>query len=123
MAQSTVTVQILQQLLDETYNKEHNTNIRLKVMPNEQKLVLSNATNTNPDVVLCATAGQPFTFACRGALKNLLDYEDFMDVYTKDYQLESVFMALWIPETFSYCFIAKIFWNHYIWKCHRHGMT
>ena len=90
VAQSTVTVQILQQLLDETYNKEHNTNIRLKVMPNEQKLVLSNATNTNPDVVLCATAGQPFTFACRGALKNLLDYEDFMDVYTKDYQLESL---------------------------------
>ena len=62
VAQSTVTVQILQQLLDETYNKEHNTNIRLKVMPNEQKLVLSNATNTNPDVVLCATAGQPFPF-------------------------------------------------------------
>lgn len=90
VGQSTVVVDILQQLLDETYNKEHNTNIKLKIMPNEQKLVLSNATKTNPDVVLSASSGLPFTFACRGALKNLLDYDDFMDFYTEDYQLESL---------------------------------
>ena len=90
VGQSTVAVEILQQILDETYNKEQGTNIQLKVMPNEQKLVLANATGSNPDVVLCATAGMPFTFACRGALKDLSEYEDFMDFYTSQYQLESL---------------------------------
>ncbi len=90
VAQSTINMQILQELLDETYNKEQGTNIRLKVLPAENKLVLANATGTNPDVVLCASAGQPFTFGCRGALKNLLEYDDFLDFYTENYQLETL---------------------------------
>lgn len=83
-------VDILQQLLDETYNQENGTNIRLIVMPDEQKLVLSNATGSNPDVVIAASSGLPFTFASRGALKNLLDYEDFAAFYGQDYRAEAL---------------------------------
>lgn len=90
VGQTAMMVDVLQQLLDETYNKEHDTNIRLVVMPSEQKLVLANATGTNPDVVLCAGSGLPFTFAARGALKNLLDYEEFTTYYGKQYRVDSL---------------------------------
>ncbi len=44
--------EVLQQMLDETYNAENGTKITICLMPNEQKLILSNATDSNPDVVL-----------------------------------------------------------------------
>lgn len=90
VGQASMIVDLLQQMVDETYNKEHDTNIKLVVMPTEQKLVLSNAAGNNPDVVLCAPSGLPFTFAFRGALKNLLEYDDFLEFYDSEYQIESL---------------------------------
>lgn len=90
VGQSTVVTGVLQQLLDETYNEENGVNIRLSVMPSEQKLVLANAAGANPDVVLAVSSGTPFTFASRGALKNLLDYDDFLEFYNSEYQLASL---------------------------------
>ena len=85
-----IIVDILQQMVDEDYNQVHGTNIRLAVMPSDQKLVLANAAGTNPDVVLSAPPGLPFSFGCRGALKNLLEYDDFLPFYNAEYQLESL---------------------------------
>ncbi len=90
VGQASMIVDLLQQMVDETYNKEHGTNIKLVVMPTEQKLVLSNAAGNNPDVVLCAPSGLPYTFAFRGAMKNLLEYEDFLEFYDSQYQIESL---------------------------------
>ena len=90
VGQTAMMVDVLQQMVDETYNKEHGTNIRLVVMPNEQKLVLANATGTNPDVVLCASSGLPFTFASRGALKNFLEYDEFREKYGSQYRVDSL---------------------------------
>lgn len=88
VGQTPMCVNILQQMVDATYNKEHGTDIQLVVMPSEQKLILANAVGNNPDLVISSVA--PYKYAIRGAAKNLLEYDDFLDVYTKDYSLESL---------------------------------
>ncbi len=89
-------VQVLQQIIDADYNSAHGTNIQLSIMPSEQKLVLSNATKTNPDVVLSAGIGTPFNFAVRGAAKNLLEYPDFLEFYNEHYNLQAL-----VPCTYN----------------------
>lgn len=83
-------ISILQQYLDETYNKENGTDIRIARMQNDQHLILSNAVGNNPDVVIQAGTGIPFEYAIRSAAKNLLEYDDFFDYYTSRYSLESL---------------------------------
>lgn len=83
-------VQVLQQLLDEEYNAEHGTDIKLSIMPSEQKLILANASGNNPDVVLSTAYTTPFNFAVRGAAKNLLGYDDFLEFYAENYNLEAL---------------------------------
>ena len=83
-------VQVLQQLIDEEYNAEHGTDIKLSIMPSEQKLILANASGNNPDVVLSTAYTTPFNFAVRGAAKNLLDYDDFLSFYAENYNLEAL---------------------------------
>lgn len=83
-------VQVLQQILDADYNQKHGTNIRLSVMRDEQKLILSNAAGTNPDVGLGVAYKTPYDFAIRGAAKDLLEYDDFLPFYNENYNLESL---------------------------------
>lgn len=83
-------VQTLQQLVDSDYNSKYGTNIQLSIMPSEQKLILSNATGSNPDVVLGAGLSTPFNLAIRGAAKNLLEYDDFLEFYADSYSLQSL---------------------------------
>lgn len=88
VGQTPMCVDILQQMVDKTYNKEHGTNVRLLVMPSEQKLILANSVGNNPDIVISSVS--PYKYAIRGAAKNLLEYDDFFDFYTQDYTLESL---------------------------------
>lgn len=83
-------VQALQQLVDAEYNQKYGTNIRLSLMPNEQKLILSNASGTSPDVVLGVNYWTPFDFAARDAAKDLTEYDDFLEFYAEQYNLESL---------------------------------
>lgn len=90
MASSIPYVQVLQQLVDEEYNADRGTDIEISVMTGEQKLILANAAGTNPDVVLGVGYGTPFNLAIRGAAKNLLEYDDFLEFYDKQYNLEAL---------------------------------
>lgn len=96
IARSVPYVQVLQQIIDADYNAANGTSIQLSIMPSEQKLVLANATKTNPDIVISAAIGTPFNFAVRGAAKNLLDYPDFLEFYNEHYNLEAL-----VPCTFN----------------------
>lgn len=80
----------LQQIIDESYNPAHGTDIQLSLMPNAQKLILSNATGSNPDVVLGVGYTTPYDLALRGAVKNLLDYDDFAEFYQKEYNIAAL---------------------------------
>lgn len=90
MSSSIPYVQVLQQLVDEEYNSKYNTDIQISVMTGEQKLILANAAGTNPDVVLGVGYGTPFNLAIRGAAKNLLEYDDFLEFYDSQYNLEAL---------------------------------
>ena len=96
IARSVPYVQVLQQIIDADYNSKNGTSIQLSIMPSEQKLVLANATKTNPDVVLSAGLSTPFNFAVRGAAKNLLDYDEFLPFYNENYNLQTL-----VPTTYN----------------------
>lgn len=80
----------MQRLLDQNYNKDNNTNIKLSIMPSEQKLILANASGTNPDIALGVGCSTPFDFAIRNAAKNLLDYNDFLSFYQTQFNTEAL---------------------------------
>ncbi len=96
-------VQVLQRLIDSDYNSKMGTDIKLSVMPNEQKLILSNATGNNPDVVLGVTTSTPFNLAIRGAAKNLLEYDDFLSSYTSEYHIESLIPFVYGDGVYGAC--------------------
>ncbi len=79
--------EVLQQLVDEQYNAQHGTRIEIALMPNDQKLILSNAAGKSPDVVLGVSFFTPYELAIRGAAKNLLEYEDFASFYASQYNV------------------------------------
>lgn len=96
-------VEVLQRLVDSDYNSVNHTNIRLSVMPNEQKLILSNATKTNPDVVLGVTVSTPFNLAIRGAAKNLLEYDDFLPFYNEQYNIAALVPTVYGDGVYGAC--------------------
>ena len=79
--------EVLQQMIDESYNQENGTKISIALMPNEQKLILANASGNNPDVVLGINFYTPYELAIRGAAKDLLEYEDFASFYQSQYNV------------------------------------
>ncbi len=79
--------EVLQQMIDEYYNQENGTKISIALMPNEQKLILANASDSNPDVVLGINFYTPYELAIRGAAKDLLEYEDFSSFYQSQYNV------------------------------------
>ena len=83
-------VEIMQQAADSSFAKQGGRKVNFSIMPNEQKLILANASGTNPDVALGISYVTPFDFAIRGAAKNLMDYEDFLPWYNSEFNLESL---------------------------------
>lgn len=96
VARSAPYVEILRQLCDEGYTANTGKSVDLSIMPSEQKLILSNAAGTSPDMVLGVGYSTPFNLAIRGAAKNLLEYEDFLEFYNKEYNLEAL-----VPVTYG----------------------
>ena len=89
MSRSSIYVQVLQGMVDSAEDLK-DLKVDISIMPNEQKLVLASAAGTAPDVVIGAAIGTPFKFALRGAAKNLCDYEDFLQFYNSQYNIEGL---------------------------------
>lgn len=83
-------VEALNNLCAATFTKETGIEVVFSALPKEDKLVLSNASGTNPDVVVSASAQYPFDFGVRGLAKNLLEYDGFLQWYEKEYNLEGL---------------------------------
>lgn len=96
-------VQVLQRIVDEKYNNVYGTNIQLSIMPSEQKLILSNATGTNPDVVLGTGTSTPFDLAIRGAAKDLTEYDDFLSFYASQYNVEALVPFVYGDGVYGAC--------------------
>lgn len=80
VAQSALYTNILQDIIDSEFTPKSNIKVKLHILPSSQKLVLNNATKTNPDLVLGIDSWEPYTFALRGMLEDLSKYPDFDSV-------------------------------------------
>lgn len=73
-------VDLLQAMADSDFTEKTGIRVQLSVMPNEQKLVLSNTTGTQPDAALGVSTAIPYQLALRNALADLRQFEDFPEV-------------------------------------------
>lgn len=81
---------VLQNLCTKDFTAKTGIDVTFSIMPREDKLILANASSTNPDVVVGISGHYPFDFGVRGIAKNLLEYEDFPRWYSAEYNLESL---------------------------------
>jgi ABC-type glycerol-3-phosphate transport system substrate-binding protein len=74
--------EIIKQLADEDFTPRTGVKVNINVVPagDKNKLMLSTATGTQPDVALGVDAQIPIDFAVRGALVNLNQFSDYADV-------------------------------------------
>ena len=80
VAQSNLYLDIIQSMVDDQFTRETGIDVKISILPSSQKIILNNATNTNPDVVLSIDSWEPYNYALRGMLEDLSQYEGFDDV-------------------------------------------
>lgn len=73
-------VEIMQRMIDEEFTPKTNIKVQLSIMPDENKIILSNAAGTTPDGVMGISFMRPFELAIRGVIDNLREYEGFYEL-------------------------------------------
>ncbi len=80
VARALTHVDLLQKLVDTEFTPETGIKVKISVMPDANKLTLASAADETPDVALGLASHMPFDLACRGALYDMTQYEDFWQV-------------------------------------------
>lgn len=80
VAQSNLYIDIIQSMADTEFTPEFGKEVKINILPSTQKIILNNATNSNPDVVLSIDSWEPYNYALRGMLEDLSKYDGFDDV-------------------------------------------
>ena len=70
-------VDILQRMADTRFTPETGIEVNISVMPDVNRLIMSRAAGTNPDIALGVPAHMPFELGARGALLDLTQFDDF----------------------------------------------
>lgn len=70
-------VDLLQKMADTEFTPATGINVKISIMPDANKLVLSQAADETPDIALGLGSYMPFDLASRGALYDLTEFEDF----------------------------------------------
>lgn len=73
-------IEIIQQLIDEQFTPQTGIEVDISLMPDENKLILSNAAGEAPDVAVGTNYALPFELSIRGALQDLTEFSDFEEV-------------------------------------------
>ena len=73
-------IEIIQQLIDEQFTPQTGIKVDISLMPDENKLILSNASGDAPDAAVGVNYALPFEIAIRGALQDLTEFDDFDEV-------------------------------------------
>ncbi len=106
VSQSSLYLDIIQSMIDQDFSQKTGIEVRCSILNNIQKIVLSNATDANPDVVLSIDNWNPYAYALRGILTDLSEFEDF-DLVSKNYYANNFAPVIFedgvysIPETQS----------------------
>ena len=76
-------LEVMQKLIDEKFTPETGIEVDLSLMPDQNKLILANASGDSPDIATGLNYAQPFELGIRGALKDLTEFEDYKDVLSQ----------------------------------------
>ncbi len=79
VGQSSMYLDIIQSMIDDGFTKQTGIKVKASVLPATSKIVLSNSTNDNPDVVLGIDVWEPYNYALRGILEDLSKYPGFAE--------------------------------------------
>lgn len=82
---SSLYLDILQNMIDAGFTRQTGTKVQCSILTNTSKIVLSNATGDDPDVVLGIDDWTPYSYALRGLLTDLSQFEDFDEVSANYY--------------------------------------
>ncbi len=80
-------VETLQLLTDSYFTPESGIEVQFSVMPDANKLILANASNTCPDVALGVMFDTPYQLGLRGAAHELSSYPGFAEICEKYYNI------------------------------------
>ncbi|CAG9620783.1 extracellular solute-binding protein [Sutcliffiella rhizosphaerae] len=70
-------VELMQNMVDQQFTPQTGIKVRFSIMPSEQKLILANAANSQPDLALGISSWLPYELAIRGAAYDLRQFDDF----------------------------------------------
>lgn len=70
-------VDLLQMITDQSFTPATGIPVKFSIMPDENKLVLANAADIEPDLALGVSTNIPFNLAVRNALYDLRTFDDF----------------------------------------------
>lgn len=83
-------VDVLRELTAQTFTEETGIDVIFSIMPDEKKITLANSTGRNPDIALGLSYYRPAEFAMRGMALDLLQFDDFLEWYGEEYNLQSL---------------------------------
>ncbi|MCL2662196.1 MAG: extracellular solute-binding protein [Oscillospiraceae bacterium] len=78
-----ILVDSLQKLADTRFTPETGIKVNFSIMPDQNRLVLASAGDTQPDIAMSIERHIPFDLAVRGALYDLTEFPDFWDIATR----------------------------------------
>ncbi|MCM3720209.1 extracellular solute-binding protein [Fictibacillus phosphorivorans] len=90
-------VELLQNLSDQTFTPESGIKVKFSIMPEEQKLILANASNKQPDLALGISSWLPYELSIRGAAVDLHQFDDF-ETFSKQFS-PGAFLPLMIGDS------------------------
>lgn len=73
-------VDLLQKMVDAEFTAETGIEVKISVMPDANKLTMAAAADETPDMALGLASHLPFELACRDAIYDLTQFEDFWEV-------------------------------------------
>lgn len=76
-------VELMQNMADRMFTAETGIRVKFSIMPDEQKLILANAANKQPDAALGISNWLPYELAIRGAAVDLHKFPDFENYIRK----------------------------------------
>jgi len=71
---------LLERITDEKFTAKTGIKVKYSLMPNEQKLILANASGTSPDIALGISNWLPYDLGVRKAALDLRQFPDFAEV-------------------------------------------
>lgn len=76
-------VEIMQRMIDESFTPQTGIHVDVSIMPDQNKLIMANASGDAPDVAASINYTIPFELGIRGAIKDLTEFEDYQEVLTR----------------------------------------